>query len=58
MGIDEHLQVLAAFSLNFSEDDEVTSWGTLEESLSSPLFKLSINSSLHGELYLEDPRLT
>ena len=58
MGIDEHLQVLGAFGLNFSEGDEVTGWGTLEESLSSPLFKLSINSSLQGELYLYDPRLT
>lgn len=59
MGIDEHLQVLAEFSLFFPKDDEVTGFGTLEKSLTRPLFMLEFdNSSLQGELYFEDALLS
>ena len=54
VGINEHLQVLAAFGFSFSDDDEVTGWSTLEEAIKRPLFRLKFNSRLEGELFIDD----
>ena len=59
VGIDEHLQVLAAFSLYYKDDGEISGFGPLEESITRPLFKLEFdNSSLRGELYFDDALLS
>ena len=58
VGIDEHLQASFGSSFYNSEDDKVTGWGVLDESLSGPLYKLAIDcSSLEGEFYFDDPFL-